>query len=155
MTADRLTTRALRELDAGVSLLSQLRLMCGRNLVVAVNRGVTADEVLAADPPPWLPIDAGAGPRRHLDAIVRTGHAETSHAASVYRLRKGVLTVREAYRLTRKGREAAAELLRLSEREGPQVLAQTLEILFSVLDPPAAERDALRRHYGVGGGDAG
>ena len=48
-----------------------------------------------------------------------------------------------AYRLTRKGREAALELLRLGERREPA----TREVLLRMLDPPQAEADALRRHY--------
>lgn len=51
-----------------------------------------------------------------------------------------------AYRLTRKGREAALELLRLGERREPAT-REALEVLLRMLDPPVAEAEALRRHY--------
>ena len=56
------------------------------------------------------------------------------------------VTCREAYRLTRKGREAALELLRLGERREPAT-REALEVLLRMLDPPVAEAEALRRHY--------
>lgn len=143
---DRTTTAALREFEAAVDGIGWLWRMCAADLVVALHGKMRARDLVVDRDPPWLPVDRGRRPARFLDDLVRTGHAEHSHQPALLTVARRRVTCREAYRLTRKGREAALELLRLGERREPAT-REALEVLLRMLDPPVAEAEALRRHY--------
>lgn len=142
--ADRALARADKRLQAMVPVVSWLRRMCARDIMRAVYDGaITVEEILDDRELPWLPIDRGVD-FRDLDALVRTGHAEQALRPAVLHLRSKQLKCVEAYRLTRKGREAVVELFQFDAARDRVKALEIVAAMFEIRDP---DLSALRRHY--------